>query len=475
MQNLPGSAGDLARLKREREEADRAYNDALTALDGAIQRLRDLPLPPPSYDESQLPRLNEQWELLSLKAADRRGWLARVRAHVWAMVAPLFERQQAFNAALVDHANRNAAIHRETTRAMASTLSAVREEFEGLVRFQSKLIQYAQQITPFVDTKDRYVVGLLNGFAAAFGHLSDDMLKRWESAEARERRHEAQLTEVRGTQSVVQRAVQTLTRELERRRPAEGEAIGAPASPTASSSVDSYKYVAFEDQFRGSPWEIRQRLSAYLPDFQGARDVLDIGCGRGEFLDLLREQGIPARGIDINPEMAAICRERGLDATAGDALTSLLSQSDASLGGVFAAQVVEHLEPDYLMRLLSTAYHKLRPGSKIVLETVNVACWSAFFSSYIRDLSHLRPIHPDTLKYLLVANGFQRVEIRYSSPFPEESKLQPIPTPRHASGATGGAGDERWTDMASIFNENAKKLNDLLFTHLDFAVIGERL
>ena len=104
-----GSAEDLARLRHERLHADRLYNDALTALDGAIQRLRELPHPPPPYDEFQITPLNERWELLALKPAEGGGWLGWLRTHIWAMVAPLFERQQAFNSALVDHVNRNVA------------------------------------------------------------------------------------------------------------------------------------------------------------------------------------------------------------------------------------------------------------------------------------------------------------------------------------------------------------------------------
>jgi O-antigen chain-terminating methyltransferase len=130
---------------------------------------------------------------------------------------------------------------------------------------------------------------------------------------------------------------------------------------------------------------------------------------------------------------------------------------------LFAAQVVEHLEPDYLMRFLETAYHKLRPGSKIVLETVNPACWYAFFSSYIRDITHVRPLHPDTLKYLVGASGFQQISIRFSAPFPDEDKLQAL-----------SVKSERGRD-AEIFNENVRKLNALLFTYLDYAAIGERL
>jgi O-antigen chain-terminating methyltransferase len=204
--------------------------------------------------------------------------------------------------------------------------------------------------------------------------------------------------------------------------------------------------------------------------------VLDIGCGRGEFLDLLREHGVSARGVDLNDEMAALCRERGLQAVAGDALQYLEAQPDGSLGGLFAAQVVEHLEPGYLMRLLETAYHKLRPGSKIVLETINPACWYAFFSSYIRDITHVRPLHPDTLQYLLVASGFQRVEIQYSAPFPDESKLQPLSV--GASAGESGTAETQAApagEVAAVFNENVRKLNSLLFTYLDYAAVGERL
>ena len=490
MLNRTGSADELARLKREREDADRLYNDALTALDGAIQQLRELPHPPPPPDEFQVTPLNKRWELLPLKPAEGRGWLKRLQVHIWAMVAPLFERQQAFNSALVDHVNRNVATQRETARAIASTLSVFREELERLIHFQTMLILYAQQITPYVDTKDREVAGLMHGLAAGLSGLSDELQKRWESMVARERRYEAQVNDVRSTLSVMQRATQALKRALEERRGTEeGSAQRQGSSstvrlqtdsrlPTPDSrvrSLDSYKYVGFEDRFRGSQQEIRERLTAYVSAFQGSSDVLDIGCGRGEFLDLLRQQGISARGVDINDEMAAICRQRGLDATGGDALTHLLAQPDASLGGLFAAQVVEHLEPDYLMRLLDAAYHKLRPGSRIILETINPACWYAFFASYIRDLTHVRPLHPDTLQYLMVASGFQRVEIRYSAPVSDETRLQPI----DVSPSRSAAGEDRSADplseMTGVFNENVRKLNSLLFTYLDYAAMGERL
>ena len=149
----------------------------------------------------------------------------------------------------------------------------------------------------------------------------------------------------------------------------------------------------------------------YLPYFQGASDVLDVGCGRGEFLELLQQAGVPARGLDINHEMVEVCRARGLEVHEGDALTYLSTLPDESLGGLIAAQVVEHLEPIYLMRMLEIAFLKLRPGSRIVLETINPSCWFAFFESYIRDLTHKKAIHPETLRSLLTANGFQPVDL----------------------------------------------------------------
>ena len=113
-------------------------------------------------------------------------------------------------------------------------------------------------------------------------------------------------------------------------------------------------------------------------------------------------------------------------------------------------------------RSSALAFDKLRPGAPIVLETINPACWFAFFESYIRDITHVRPLHPDTLKYLLIASGFQHVDIRYSAPYPEHDKLQPIA----ASTSLG--------TVVDTLNANVERLNSLLFTWLDYAAIGRR-
>jgi SAM-dependent methyltransferase len=304
----------------------------------------------------------------------------------------------------------------------------------------------------------------------------DDVRRFHEALTARERRVEAAMAamraeheELRSSVGVLQQATHHLSKDLARRAasvaPVEAAVAGhtPPLAPSAAAlDTLSHKYVGFEDAFRGSPEQIRSRLADYVSIFAGASDVLDIGCGRGEFLELLREQGVSGRGIDLNDAMVEVCREKGLDASKADALSYLRGVPDQSLGGLFAAQVVEHLEPAYLTTLLDAAFEKLRPGAAIVLETINPACWFAFFESYIRDITHVRPLHPDTLKFLLIASGFNRIDIRYRVPYPEHEKLQPIAV----SAALG--------DSAETINANVKKLNQLLFTHLDYAAVARR-
>src|SRR6188472_231332 len=122
---------------------------------------------------------------------------------------------------------------------------------------------------------------------------------------------------------------------------------------------------------RGSTADVRERQRPYVDDFRGAAPVLDVGCGRGEFLGLLREAGIEARGVDADADMVAFARGAGLDVVQADAVAYLEGLDDGSLGGVFAAQLVEHLPPAALLRLLQLAARKLRPGGLLVAETIN--------------------------------------------------------------------------------------------------------
>jgi O-antigen chain-terminating methyltransferase len=241
----------------------------------------------------------------------------------------------------------------------------------------------------------------------------------------------------------------------------------------SSNPLTSHKYVAFENLYRGEPAAIRERMADYLPLFVRSHDVLDVGCGRGEFLQLLRDAGVRARGIDLNHEMAALCRAAGLDVTEADALSYLRGQPDEALGGIIAAQVVEHLEPDYLIAFLDEAFRTLRRQSAIVLETINVASWSAFFSSYLRDLTHVKPVHPETLRFLALAAGFVEADIRLRAPLGEGDRLMRSPrTVRDIDLRTTGVEGRALTELADAFDRNVERLNAQLYAPLDYALVA---
>jgi O-antigen chain-terminating methyltransferase len=329
-------------------------------------------------------------------------------------------------------------------------------------RLSNALIVFLQQITAFVETKDREIEARA---AARHGEL---------------RAIGAAIDELRSQTAILQRTVHALQRGATagHQPPAPGAEPGATSARAATGPQPpapdrDLLYVAFEDQFRGAPETIAERFRPYVPLFAGASDVLDVGCGRGEFLAALKAAGIRARGVDANGEMAALARERGLDAVHGDGLALLAQLPEGSLGGLFAAQVIEHLAPASLLRLVDLAHEKLRPGAPIVLETINPACWLAFFSSYVRDFTHVQPVHPDTLQFLLRANGFERVSVRYSEPVPEHVKMQPAHLPAAVLQSTDPEASALAT-LAHTINANAAILNNLLFTHYDYAAIGYR-
>ena len=315
--------------------------------------------------------------------------------------------------------------------ALTALDEAIRAELPQ-AEFRNRLILFLQAITGFVETKDRAMGG----------------------SELRE-----EIVRARARTLELQRAVEQLSAGG-----AAPSAAPAPGERAASRNVTGATYLGFEDRFRGSRDNIRARLADYVPVFAGGADVLDVGCGRGELLDLFRANGIGARGIDINGAMVDACRERGLDATTADAVAYLENLPDASLGGLIAIQVVEHLEPPVLVRFLETAFLKLRPGAPLVLETINAACWMAFFETYLRDLTHARPLHPDTLKFLVQASGFSDADVRFRSPVLDQDRLPRVEA----------SSDPAQAALVDAINAHADRLNARLFSTMDYAVIARR-
>ncbi len=210
---MPNSPDDLAALAAERAAADREYNEALTRLDRAIQQLpADFPQPPPGPDEQQITPLNALWKI-GLPPS-RGGWRGRFVSAVRRSVAPLFEQQQAFNSAVVDHLNRSVPVARQTRESAATTLTVLHDTITELVRFQSLLIVFLQQITPYVDTRDRDVAGLLRGLSGAINAVADEVLKRSEATLARDRRHDLRVADVESQLAELRARLDALTRAL---------------------------------------------------------------------------------------------------------------------------------------------------------------------------------------------------------------------------------------------------------------------
>jgi O-antigen chain-terminating methyltransferase len=237
---------------------------------------------------------------------------------------------------------------------------------------------------------------------------------------------------------------------VERRGEREGSGVVAPitvaAQPAAAAVPD---YFAFESRMRGSVESIRERQRRYVEDFRTAAPVLDVGCGRGELLALLREAGIEARGIDADADMVAYARGEELDVEQADLVQYLEGLGDRSLGGIFMGQVVEHLPAATLVHALRLAAAKLRPGGLLVAETINPLSPIAL-RNYFADLTHAQPLVPETLELLARQAGFAQSEVRFLNE-PAERLTEP---------------DD------PVIAANVRRLNELLFAPLDYALVA---
>ncbi len=231
---------------------------------------------------------------------------------------------------------------------------------------------------------------------------------------------------------------------------------------------------AAEDRRTFRPWFTSERLAAALggpPEerdarhrdladrFLGFEPVVDLGCGSGGFVALLEERGIPAAGVENDPELAAAGRRLGRDIRQGDAASGLASAADASLGGIALLQVVEHLTAQEVVEVVALAYRKLRPGGKVVVESLNPGSLYVFAHALYADPTHTAPVHPAYLEFLFTEAGYSSVEIEWRTPVPEGDVL--LEKPREAGDA------EAW-------NEQVSRLNRLLFAPQDYALIAIR-
>jgi len=217
--------------------------------------------------------------------------------------------------------------------------------------------------------------------------------------------------------------------------------------------IDSF-YSAFEDKFRGNRSLIRERLQIYLPFLkesdihQSGDEILDIGSGRGEWLELLRDEGYQGRGLDINQAMIQQCKEIGLSIVEGDALTYLKSLPDNTLGGITGFHIVEHLPFESLIQLMVETYRVVRPNGLIIFETPNPRNVIVGSCTFYTDPTHKNPIPPEVLQFMVNYSGFEKSQILLLNP------SQDIPVLENSA-------------IADRFNE-------LFYGCMDYAVIGTK-
>jgi 2-polyprenyl-3-methyl-5-hydroxy-6-metoxy-1,4-benzoquinol methylase len=224
----------------------------------------------------------------------------------------------------------------------------------------------------------------------------------------------------------------------------------AGASP---SFRHDFVYRRLEDSLRGSEKEIRASVSAYVDLVKSRQPVLDIGCGRGEFLALCAEEGIEARGFDCNERSVADLRARGLAAELGEVPGAMTGMAAESFGSVVASHVVEHLPGETLVSLFAEVRRILRSDGIFIIETPNAESMQMTAVDFWRDPTHLTPRHPAALVLMGREFGFSVEQVGTTAPYPEDRRFK-VPE----------SGSEELRQMAT-------KLNDTIFADQNLLLV----
>ncbi len=455
----------------------------------ASRRTESIREAPPDGDEARRAQMIADLETLQLIYDIERapvvshrailgGLLVRIKRLLGALLAPFLGQQVVYNAAnarftrdlaadvsaLNGRLEALARAHQEHGVALQWQLTALGDEWraalhaETTARHAETTTRHAETATLHAETTALHAeTATLHAETTAL-HAETAALREALALEANSRRDFED--RMRHLVDSLLALKERMVRAEERVR---GELRSAPVADAKRPEHGHLDGVAFVQQFRGSEDEIRERQRIYVPTFSGQQgEILDLGCGRGEFLELLREAGLQARGVELDGNLAAICRDKQLAVAEDEFFAHLDALSDDSLGGVFSAQVVEHLEPDAIVSLVKLIHRKLGPGGVIVLETVNPECLWTFAATFYIDLTHRRPVHAKALRFVLECAGFHDVEVRYLAPVDASLHI-----PRLSESMLPDAERERW-------NQSIATLNALLFGPQEYAVIGHK-
>jgi 2-polyprenyl-3-methyl-5-hydroxy-6-metoxy-1,4-benzoquinol methylase/uncharacterized coiled-coil protein SlyX len=362
----------------------------------------------------------------------------------------LIHQQNDFNARVVQTCNAVVdAVNEESVRRLEAqkTFNAqLVQTLNGLVDMLSEELQHIQDRFPHLEDRLQQILP----------RVEEMQLTIWTF----DRRKEAlEIDEI-----LLNQKLERLLATLRAPETPPGEQTECPPLPEPARQED-YTYLVFENQYRGPEPVIKQRQEVYLPYFEGCANVLDIGCGRGELLELLKEQAIPAYGIDCNQTMVEYCRKKGLQAQHTDVFEHLHALPKNTLDGIFMGQMIEHCPTPRIKPLLHLCFAKLQQQRYLIIETQNPQSLFAL-SHFYRDLTHEKPVHPDALRAVLKTVGFQDVHVEYLTPFPPEHILQEVRIPSDVDAALR-------THLTTL-NANIRQLNDLLYGYLDYAVIARK-
>ena len=218
-------------------------------------------------------------------------------------------------------------------------------------------------------------------------------------------------------------------------------------------------YLAFENKYRGSEESIQKLQEKFVRLYAGKDNILDIGCGRGEFIKTLLNAGKQyVFGMDINLQMVEKCKKDGLSVELKDGVSYLYDNDNLNLGGIFSSQVIEHLKPSQIVKLIKGAYKNLQEGSPLILETINPMALVTQTMAYTLDLTHRQYVHPFTIEMLLKEHGFKKVEFIYSSPVDTEAPVL--------------KDNDMDPKELEKYNEKIRRMHEVLFGYQDYAVIA---
>lgn len=247
-----------------------------------------------------------------------------------------------------------------------------------------------------------------------------------------------------------QQQLQSQTENLQNQLVSEVQNLNYP-------SLD-FDYIGFERQFYGNHQSLQAKHAHYLPYFKDCQNILDIGCGSGAFLSLLQQHGISGQGIDSNPQVIKDCQQHDIQVTQASANEFLQQQPDQHFDGISCFHMIEHLQPQDFLEFLQLCYRKLKPGAHLLLETPNTEMLGVFNKGFFMDLTHIRPVHPQTVKFLLQDLGFNSIQTKTLSQLPDGDRLDLLPE----------------NDQNATINQNINKLNQTLFGNQDVAIIAQK-